>query len=133
MALAAIYALRVPAAKDATLALRATAPKLAEALAVMEAWQFEYRTCAVWDKVHIGMGYHFRGRHELLLIGVRGSPGTPAAADRPPSIFAYPRGAHSAKPPEVRGMLEVMYPARRRLELFARESAPGWTAWGDEA
>jgi N6-adenosine-specific RNA methylase IME4 len=27
-------------------------------------------------------------------------------------------------------MIERMYPNGRRLELFAREAAPGWAAWG---
>lgn len=72
-----ICALPVPAADDCVLYLWATAPKLREALEVMEAWGFNYRTHAIWDKVKIGMGYWFRGQHELLLIGTRGDVRTP--------------------------------------------------------
>lgn len=57
-------------ADDCVLFLWATAPKLLEALEVLQAWGFGYRTCAVWDKEIIGMGYYFRGQHELLLVGV---------------------------------------------------------------
>lgn len=117
---------------DATLMLWATAPKLPEALAVMEAWGFRYTTSAVWDKQRIGMGYYFRGQHELLLVGKRGSPRPPAPATRPPSVIRERRGAHSAKPGLVYALLERMYPDARRLELFARAERPGWTAIGAE-
>ena len=56
-------------AKAAVLYLWATAPKLEEALEVLRAWGFTYRTCAVWTKPQIGMGYWFRQQHELLLVG----------------------------------------------------------------
>lgn len=78
---AEICALRIPAADDAVLFLWATAPKLRSALAVMDAWKFEYVTQAVWDKMRVGMGYWFRGQHEILLVGTRGhwSPPAPSA------------------------------------------------------
>lgn len=63
-----ICSLKVPTADNAVLYLWATAPKLLEALRVMDAWGFEYKTNAVWDKQIIGMGYWFRGQHELLLV-----------------------------------------------------------------
>ena len=49
------------------------------------------------------------------------------------------RTEHSAKPAIFREVLAKLYPAtwagRRavKLELFARESAPGWKAWGNQA
>ena len=58
--------LPIPTSKNAVLYLWATAPKLLEALKVMKAWGFEYKTNAVWDKDAIGMGFWFRGQHELL-------------------------------------------------------------------
>ena len=64
-----IAALSIPAAKEAVLYLWATAPKLREALHVMDAWGFEYKTHSIWDKEILGMGYWFRGQHELLLVG----------------------------------------------------------------
>ena len=65
MALENIKRLQVPSEDNAVLFLWATAPKLLEALDVMSAWGFEYKTCAVWDKAQIGMGFWFRGQHEL--------------------------------------------------------------------
>ena len=87
MALEEIKALaeqgEVPAADDAVLFLWATPPLLPEALEVMAAWGFTYRTCMVWVKDRIGMGYYARQRHELLLIGKRGSLPVPEPSDRP--------------------------------------------------
>jgi N6-adenosine-specific RNA methylase IME4 len=46
-------------------------------------------------------------------------------------IILAPRREHSRKPDEVYRRIE-RYCAGPRLELFARESRPGWTAWGNE-
>jgi N6-adenosine-specific RNA methylase IME4 len=111
----------------------ATSPKLAEAFEVLDAWGFSYRTCAVWDKQKIGMGYYFRQQHELLLVAVRGTPPTPLPANRPASIFSYPRGEHSSKPHEVYEVIEAMYPELPKLEMFCRTPRAGWGAWGNQA
>jgi N6-adenosine-specific RNA methylase IME4 len=123
---------RLPLAKKAALFLWATAPKLIEALEVMRAWGFEYKTQAVWDKQSVGMGYWFRGRHELLLVGTRGEFSPPQPAQRVPSVFSKRRGQHSKKPEEVRAWIERAFPGARKLELFARAAKPGWSVWGNE-
>src|SRR3990167_9886532 len=61
-----IYSFPFEFSESSILYLWATAPKLREALKVMEAWGFDYKTHAIWDKEIIGMGYWFRGQHELL-------------------------------------------------------------------
>lgn len=135
MELADICAMQIPAAEDAVLFLWATSPKLTEALKVMTAWGFEYRTCAVWDKEQIGMGYYFRQQHELLLVGARGNAPVPEASTRLPSVFRSKRSEHSEKPTFVYGYLESMYPAftdADRAELFSRDRRPGWTSWSNE-
>jgi N6-adenosine-specific RNA methylase IME4 len=111
----------------------ATSPKLTEALEVMAAWDFGYRTCMVWVKDRIGMGYYARQRHELLLIAKRGHPPAPEPGDRPDSVVEAPRSQHSAKPDEVYGLIETMYPRSAKVELFARRRRPGWDAWGNQA
>lgn len=118
---------------DCIMFMWATSPKLAEAFEVLQAWGFSYRTCAVWDKQKIGMGYYFRQQHELLLIAVKGSPTTPAPADRPSSVFSYPRGEHSAKPHEVYEIIEAMYPTLPKLEMFCRTPREGWGVWGNQS
>lgn len=118
---------------DAILFLWATSPKLVEAMQVIEGWGFTYRTCMVWVKDRVGMGYYARQRHELLLIATRGSIPAPAPADRPDSVIEAPRGEHSAKPAYVYGLIEAMYPGLARIELFARSAHPGWDRWGNQA
>jgi len=132
MALEEIKALEVPAADDAVLFLWSTSPKVKEALEVMEAWGFEYRTQMVWVKPSIGMGWYVRQQHEPLLIGRRGKLPVPDEEDRPSSVIEAPRGAHSAKPPVVYELIERMYPTLVRVELFARGERKGWASWGNE-
>jgi ParB/RepB/Spo0J family partition protein len=127
-----ICRLKIPAAEDAVLFLWATNPKLEDALTVMKAWGFQYKTNMVWVKDRIGTGYYFRGQHELLLVGTKGDMPTPLEEDRPPSVLYAPAGEHSEKPEAVYELIEKMYPNRRYLELFARKRRRGWTAWGDQ-
>jgi N6-adenosine-specific RNA methylase IME4 len=128
-----LAALPVPADDDAVLFLWATSPKLAEALELLAAWRFEYRTCMVWVKDRIGMGHYARQRHELLLIARRGSLPVPDPQDRPDSVIEAPRLEHSRKPDEAYARIERMYPHLPRVELFARSPRPGWAVWGNEA
>jgi N6-adenosine-specific RNA methylase IME4 len=123
------------AAEDCVLFMWATSPKLAEAFEVLRAWGFEYRTCAVWDKQRVGMGYYFRQRHELLLVATRGEPGAPAEDARPESIISIKRdNKHSKKPDEFYEIIEKMYPARAKREIFARQRRDGWLdPWGNQA
>jgi N6-adenosine-specific RNA methylase IME4 len=132
MPLDEICSLSVPAAEDAILFMWATSPKLDEAMQVIREWGFSYRTCAVWDKETIGMGYYFRQRHELLLVAIKGSIPAPAPKNRPESIFTFPRGNHSAKPEEVALTIEAMFPELPRIELFCRTPRPGWHVWGNQ-
>jgi N6-adenosine-specific RNA methylase IME4 len=129
---AEIEGLTVPAAADALLFLWAVSSLLPQALAVLEAWGFDYRTSLVWVKDTIGLGAWVRHRHELLLVGRKGSFPAPDPGDRPNSVIEAARGRHSQKPPCVYELLERMYPRASKLELFARTSRPGWSAWGNQ-
>jgi len=117
---------------NAILYLWATAPKLIEALQVMRAWGFTYKTNAIWDKEVIGMGYWFRGQHELLLVGTHGSPHPPEQAKRISSVIQFRRTIHSMKPPLVADFIDQWYPNQTKIELFARQDREGWTCLGDE-
>lgn len=130
MSLDEIKALEVPAADNCVLFLWATSPKLAEAMEVIQAWGFTYRTCAVWDKEVLGMGYYFRQQHELLLVATLGEPGAPPESARISSVIRSRRRSHSVKPAMVYEIIEGMYPYKNKLELFARITRPGWTRWG---
>ena len=133
-----ICALQIPAAKDCVLYLWATAPKLPDAIQVMTAWGFCYKTHLIWDKEAIGCGWWVRGQHELLLIGTRGHVRTPPPELRISSVVRSRRGQHSSKPDKIRDWIARCNPSARRLEMFARpytEMWPkheGWETWGNE-
>lgn len=132
MSLDEICALQIPVDNNAVLYLWATAPKLLEALKVMESWGFKYKTHAVWDKCRIGMGYWFRGQHELLLVGVKGKWSPPEPKKRIPSIYQEDRNGHSSKPEAIRSFIQHWFPQHDKIELFAREKTQGWDCWGNE-
>lgn len=132
MELEEIKSIKVPAADDSILFLWATAPKLEEALQVLNAWGFSYKTCAVWDKEKIGMGYWFRGQHELLLIGVKGSFPTPVEGVRQSSVHREKRQGHSVKPQYYYELIESYFPEGKYLELFSRNERKRWQSWGNE-
>jgi len=112
--------------------LWAVNPMLPEALQVMDAWGFRYKTNLAWVKpAPLGKAWWARSQHELLLIGVRSKTRKPAMV--PASVLFCERGEHSEKPEEFRIQIEMMYPAGSWLELFARKKSEGWEVYGDEA
>lgn len=114
--------------------LWATVPMLPEAMMVLAAWGFKYKTAIVWHKVgRRGLGHWYRGEVELLLLGVRG----PLRAFRmqESNHVEAPVLRHSEKPDVFRQKVERAadrnsLPAR--LELFARVHPTGWDVWGND-
>lgn len=121
------------AAKDCVLFLWATVPMLPDALDVMRAWGFTYKSHAIWNKDRVGTGYWFRNAHELLLVGTKGSPPAPAMGDQWLSVIYAKVGKHSEKPEKVYELIEAYFPNLPKIELNARRARPGWDAWGLEA
>lgn len=121
----------------------ATFPNIGEAIKVMEAWGFEYKTAAfVWVKKNAksgtnfwGMGAYTRANAEVCLLGV--SPGFKAServrSHRVHQIIEAPVEGHSKKPDETRRRIVELLGDVPRLEMFARQRADGWDAWGNEA
>ena len=120
MSLEEICAMKIPTDTNAVLYLWATAPKLEEALSVMKAWGFQYKSHAIWDKVKIGMGYWFRGQHEILLVGTKGKFSPPPQTLRTSSVFRYKRGRHSEKPCQIRDYISQWFPNSKKVELLYR-------------
>ena len=86
----------------------------------------------MWDKEIIGMGYWFRGQHELLLVGTKGDVSPPAEDVRLSSVIREKRREHSRKPDTIYEMFDVQFPTFSKVELFARNVMPGWDAWGNQ-
>jgi N6-adenosine-specific RNA methylase IME4 len=105
------------------------------AFATMSAWGFEYKSQLVWIKDKIGLGFWFRGQHEILLIGTRGHPPAPAPGMNVASVLEAKLREHSRKPDRVYEILESYFPTVPKVELFARAGSarPGWARWGAEA
>jgi N6-adenosine-specific RNA methylase IME4 len=132
------------AARDCVLFLWATDPMLPKALQLIEAWGFTYKTVGFyWAKTNkrvdlnalstndffTGLGYWSRANPEQCLLATRGSPSRLAMDVR--RLVIAPRREHSRKPNEVYDRIERLAPGPY-LELFARNSRPGWDAWGDQ-
>lgn len=131
------------AADDCALFVWSVWPKMFEAMKVIEMWGFAYKTCAFsWMKADpyrlfadeatpfAGLGYWTRANTEPCLLATRGKPKR-LNADVRQGIIA-PRREHSRKPDEIHERIERLVDGPY-LELFARQSRPGWTVWGNEA
>lgn len=138
MTLAEIQGLPVAdlAARDCVVWLWATNPMLPEAISVLQAWGFAYKTAGHWSKKTVngkqafGTGYILRCAGEPFLIGTKGSP---KCARNVRSVIEGPVREHSRKPEEAFAAAEALIPEARRIELFSRTDRPGWTTWGNEA
>jgi N6-adenosine-specific RNA methylase IME4 len=102
-------------------------------LAVMAAWGFEYKTnfCWVKDRSTYGkLGFYNYGKHELLLLGIKGSF-LPNDDSLTSSVITESKSEHSRKPDLFYELIQSMY-AGPYLELFARRKRDGWESFGNE-
>ena len=67
---------------------------------------FDVKGIVVWDKVHLGMGHHFRRRHELILFATKG--GKKLSRRDLADVWAVPRLRRAA------------YPTQKPVALFSR-------------
>jgi N6-adenosine-specific RNA methylase IME4 len=119
-------------------------PSLPDALKILPAWGFTYKTCGfAWIKgdtrqadffredytAYMGLGYWTRANSEVCLLATRGKPKRLNADVRQGII--EPRREHSRKPDCVHSRIERLV-AGPYLELFARQQRPGWDCWGNE-
>ena len=113
--------------------LWATSPMAPEGFRLLDAWGFRYKAMYVWDKVRGYYGHYNDVRHELLLIGTKGAGCTQEGETLHDSVVQVERSsAHSQKPAEFYDIIESMYPGGPYIELFARNTRPGWNSWGNE-
>ena len=124
------------AAKDSALFMWATFPQLPEALRLIRAWGFTYKSVAfVWlkknkkaDSWFYGLGFWTRANAEVCLLATRGHPKRQAADIH--QFIISPIEAHSKKPDETRDKIVALMGDLPRVELFARQTSPGWDVWG---
>lgn len=125
-------------AKDSILFLWATFPQLPAALRVISAWGFKYKTVAfLWlkknrkaDSWFFGLGFWTRGNAEVCLLATRGHPKRQSSKIH--QFIISPIEAHSKKPDIVRNKIVELAGDVPRIELFARQTTPGWDVWGNE-
>ena len=126
------------AEKDCLLVLWATFPQLPEALRLIQAWGFTFKTVAfVWLKLNkksptwfYGLGYWARGNAEICLLAKRGKPKRRSAGVH--QFIISPVEEHSKKPDVTRDKIIELAGDLTRVELFARQKTPGWDVWGNE-
>ena len=92
--------------KDAILFLWTTLPMIQEALQVIKAWGFEYKTTAFGHPKRVAKNIH--------------------------QVIISPVEEHSKKPAEARRRIEALMGDVPKIELFARRPARGWDVWGNE-
>ena len=124
------------AGPDCALFMWATAPMLPDAVALMSAWGFTFKSAGAWAKQSstgktwaFGTGYCFRSAAEFYLLGTIGKPKVRSRSIR--NLIVAPVREHSRKPDSLHRDVEALY-AGPYAELFAREPRKGWEAWGNE-
>ena len=132
--------------KDCILFLWTTYPMLQEAIQVINAWGFKYKTIGFqWVKLNksvnnvlflqernlfFGLGNWTRGNTEPCLIATKGKPHR--IKNNISQIILEPIGRHSQKPDIVKDKIIDLVGDLPRIELFARQKTEGWDVWGNE-
>jgi N6-adenosine-specific RNA methylase IME4 len=75
------------------------------------------------------LGYWTRSNSEVCLLATKGKPKRNAADIR--QAIIEPRREHSRKPDGIHNRIERLVDGPY-LELFARQTRPGWTVWGNQ-
>ena len=124
--------------ENCALFLWSTFPFLPEALRLIKAWGFTYKTTAfVWLKQNrknkdwfFGLGFWTRGNVEICLLATKGKPQRKSA--KVSQLIIAPIDKHSKKPDIVREKIVELMGELPRIELFARQTTPGWEVFGNE-
>ena len=124
--------------ENCALFLWSTFPFLPEALRLIKAWGFTYKTTAfVWLKQNrknkdwfFGLGFWTRGNAEICLLATKGKPKRKSA--KVSQLIISPIDKHSKKPDIVREKIVELMGDLPRIELFARQTTPGCEVFGNE-
>src|SRR5262249_19578559 len=86
------------AARDSVLFMYAVPAVLPDALEVVKAWGFTFKTEVVRVKRNIACGLWFRGQHDPLIVATRGNMPPPPELHSSVFFDDMPVGRHSEKP-----------------------------------
>jgi N6-adenosine-specific RNA methylase IME4 len=118
------------AKKNSILFLWGTTPLIRDALMVMDAWGYTYKTTHYWIK-NKGNGFYFRGKVEPLLVGIKGK--VKAFRLKENNVYESKVGVHSHKPDYYYDLINRIgekLGVEDKIELFATKRVPGWDAIG---
>ncbi len=112
-------------------------PMLPEALEVIKAWGFKYKTVGfTWAKqnkndlgMFTGLGYWTRANPEMCLLATKGKPKRISKSVR--QLVIDKRQEHSRKPDVIYDRIEQLLDGPY-VELFARRERTGWDSWGNQ-
>jgi N6-adenosine-specific RNA methylase IME4 len=132
-----LAAMEVPATDDCALFMWVVDSHLDQGIDLIRAWGFEFKTIAfVWVKTckdgvtpRMGMGLWTRKQSEVCLMGTRGKVRRNGKGVR--QVIMAPRREHSRKPDEIYDRIELLVDGPY-LEMFARQTRPGWDHHGNE-
>jgi site-specific DNA-methyltransferase (adenine-specific) len=117
----------------------ATFPQIQEALDVVKAWGFKYKTLGFsWLKTNkdgspfFGIGYYAKSNQEVCLLAVKGKAHSLVKSNSVSSFVSTGRTKHSEKPQIFRDKIIELFGDIPRIELFARQKTEGWDVWGNE-
>ena len=124
------------AAADSCMFMWVVDSHLDQGLELIKEWGFTFKTIAfVWVKTtkdgnpRMGTGLWTRKMSEICLLATRGKPKRMSGGVR--QVIMAQRREHSRKPDEIYERIEQLVEGPY-LEMFARQSRPGWDAWGNE-
>lgn len=108
---------------------------LFEAQEIAESLGYKLHARMIWDKVTgIPAAFTVRYGHEYLLYMYKGKL-TPVAKEergKIHTVFREKVTKHSKKPEIAYEIIERLYPNLRKLEMYARNTRPGWDCFGNE-
>lgn len=136
------------AAESAVLFLWVYQPMLPEAMKLIEAWGFKFKTVAFvwvkttgvdgqgrlfWDQADCrkGLGYYTRAGTEQVWLATRGKIFSRLDKGVGQTVFA-PVREHSRKPDVIPHLITRLTGDIPRLEMFGRVERPGWDVFGNE-
>lgn len=117
------------AARDCVVWLWTTNAMMRHAYTVLDTWGLREQTILTWSKDRMRRGWYLRNQTEHAVLATKGQP--KLARGSQTTLLAAPTRQHSRKPEEFYRLVESLCPGRK-LDMFARESRPGWTTWGLE-